>query len=167
MKKFTLYFLVIIIIAFQSFLFIGCSDDFKPILKMTIITDGVEKNFSSSRSNSYGEPKSITSDEYDSNRELDENELLKSTLTLLQAYKKIEKGDFSYKYREPKLKGYWFYIAYDPLWTSAQYFKREYSYTVYSFTYAKVVNDTTIKIKTSKGETTYTVSSYTVKWFNL
>lgn len=148
--------------------FIGCSNQkYEYVHSVTITTNGENKTFSSSRSHYFGAPIEITEEEYQKNRsgrDLDVGDDDKIQILTFETINKTNKGATSYSYSEPLMNGFWYYrVTPSYLQTKLRYMKKPYIKTNYSFVYVKVINDTTICIKTSKNETTYTVTSYSIK----
>ncbi len=159
-------FILVVFLIFVPF-FSACSSNYwKLVTKITITTSGVEKVFTSSITNHFGSPTQVAVEEfskYNSTRNLQNNDDKKVEVLSREEVSKKTNGATSYSYSEPLLKGYWYYIAYASLSSNIFYMKKPYSRTSYSLVYVKVINDTTIKIKTSKGETTYKVTSYSIR----
>ena len=167
-KIFSFLIILIFLLQISVFNLSSCSknDDWELVNSITITTDGKTKTFKSSVFHSFGEPSEVTKDEYENNRkgkDLDNNDD-KGKYKSFSEIEKISNGATEYSYEEPSLNGDWYYYVflypddYRPV-----YRKKPYLYTNYYLVYVKVVNDTTIKIKTWQGETTYTVTSYTIK----
>lgn len=156
----------------QILFFTSCKNDgWELVSSITITTDGKTKTFRSQIVHDFNEPSSITKEEYEQiplNIKLSDfsfdfpNE--KSKCKSFAEIAKISKGSTTYSYKENNFEGEWYY------WTSRyetpykrEYYKKRYVNSTYYLVYVKVVNDSTIKIKTNQGETTYTVTSYTIK----
>ena len=147
------------------------NDGWELVSSITIATDGKTKTFTSKTVHSFGEPDFITEEEYEqasSNRKLSDYALdIPSEGGKYKSFAEIEKisnGATQYSYKEENLKGDWYYYIYRyPNSSKREYLKKPYIQTSYYLVYVKVVNDSTIKIKTNQGETTYTVTSYTIK----
>ena len=137
---------------------------------ITINVCGVEKSFTSEKSNYFDEHCKISADEFYNNhmgRNLDYKNDDDKILTIVEI-SELTNGATSFSYNEQKLEGYWYHIHKrneTPTLIVSDYCKVVYKETTYTLVYIKIVNDTTIRIKTSDGETTYTVISYSVKYF--
>ena len=136
---------------------------------ITINVGGVEKNFTSEKNNCFYEHCKISGDEFYNNhtgRNLDYKDDDNKILTIVEV-SELTNGATSYSYNEPQLEGYWYHIHKrneTPTLIVSDYCKVVYKETIYTLVYIKIVNDTTIKIKTINGETTYMVISYSVKY---
>lgn len=155
------------LILFQAVLLGACTNNgWKLVSSITITTSGTTKTFSSGISNHFGASMEVTQEEYSKNktgRDLDSYDDKSVKRMSISEVSKKTKGGTSYSYCETLLKGYWYYRVFRPdatqkLW----YMKKPYTRTAYSLVYVKIINNSTIKIKTSKGETTYTVTSYSI-----
>ena len=156
----------------QILLLTSCKNDgWELVSSITITTDGKTKTFKSQIVHGFGEPDFITEEEYEqasSNRKLSDYTLdIPSNGGKYKSFTEIEKisnGATQYSYQEENLKGDWYYYIYIyPNSLKKEYLKKPYIDTSYYLVYVKVVNDSTIKIKTDRGETTYTVTSYSIK----
>ena len=140
------------------------------VSSITINVGGVEKSFISEQVNCFYEHCKISGDEFYNNhagRNLDYKNDIGKALSIIEV-SELTNGATSYSYGEPKLEGYWYHIHKrneTPTLIVSDYCKVVYKETTYTLIYIKIVNDTTIKIKTSDGETTYTVMSYSAKHF--
>ena len=163
-------FMMMVIIT-QILLLTSCNNDgWELVSSITITTDGKTKTFKSQIVHSFGEPDFITEEEYEqasSNRKLSDYTLgIPSEGGKYKSFAEIEKisnGSTQYSYKEENLKGDWYYYTYTYPSSKREYLKKTYIHTSYYLVYVKVVNDSTIKIKTHSGETTYTVTSYSIK----
>lgn len=140
---------------------------YEHVSSITITTNGETKTFSSSRSNQFGAPIEVTEEEYIENhtgRDLGNVDDKKIKTLSFETINKKHKGTTSYFYSEPLLEGYWYnrVVRYE-FSIKIFYWKKPYIKTNFSFVYVKIINDTTVRIKTSKNETTYTVTSYSIR----
>ena len=165
-KKKIVCFFIVFVVLIQGLFFSSCSNGWELVSSITITTNGETKTFSSGCSDEFGMPIDITKEEYTKNRknrdlDKDDNRYIKK-LSISKVADIID-GGTSYSYQEKEMKGYWYYMWYG--WSSGNVFyaKKPYIETIYTLTYVKILNDTTIKIKSSKGETTYTVTSYSIR----
>ena len=160
--------IILLSIIMQTLFFFAFSNiGLKLVRIVTINTSGTEKTFSSNKSNHFGALIEVTEDEYSKNRsgrDIDNRDDQNIKTLSFSEVSRITKGGTSYSYKETLLKGYWYhrYVATFGGF-NIFYYKEPYIETSYSLVYIKIINDTTIKIKTGKGETTYTVTSYTFK----
>lgn len=175
MKKYFACFCIAFIIIICGVCMGGCNNGFKLVKSISLTTNGETKKFNSSTKPNFSitwySAAEITEDEYNkapTDRKLstgnDKLEKL-SSVTINEAIK-AAKNATHYELVEEKLKGYW-YKSYFDFYGSKKYhyFKGSYNYTYFDFVYAKVKNDTTIAIRTSSTETTYTVTSYNIVKF--
>ena len=162
---------ILVIFLFSSLIFCtGCSNGYQAVRRITFTTNGTKKTCSSYKSNEFSSyPRESTEEEYNQavlnkRRQSDADSI--QTASLEEILKKV-KGKTTYQYVEPKLEGDWYYYTVNGDWGSINYYywKTFYQRTNYYFVYVKVVSDTILKIKDSKGETTYTVSSYQITRF--
>ena len=172
MKKIISCFLCFVIIVLSIFSLGACkNDEWELVSSITITTDGKTKTFKSQIVHSFGEPDFITEEEYEQaspNRKLSDYTLnIPNKDGKYKSFTEIEKisnGATEYSYTEENLKGDWYYyVNRYPGLPITEYLKKPYLYTSYYLVYIKVVNDNTIRIKTHSSETTYTVTSYSIK----
>lgn len=149
------------------------ADKFELVKSITITTDGESKTFSSST-----KPQIKLSDgEY-----IDLNEFAdspsdrqyfgfdfdlykRSGLTISNAIKEAN-GETHYEIVESLMEGYW-YQTYSYTSTGNRYYKKyKYIKTYCDFVYVNKKNDTTITIKSGNIEATYSVTSYSIKYFD-
>lgn len=170
MKKFIPIFIVVLLLCFVMFYYTGCSIGYKAVQSVTFTTNGVNKTCRSGKTNVFGHQLNITEEEYNEKSKNRYTGVIDSIQTpSLETILKKANGKTTYKYVEEKLEGYWYWTTFNTnggLNTGTRYYwKKQYYETNYYFVYVKVVNDTTLKIKDSKGETTYTVSNYRITYF--
>ena len=175
MKKLFVIILVFLQLTIFSVCFVGCNNNnsFKLVKSITITTSGEEKTYSSSTvpnvvfKENY---KYITKQEFDNapdNRKYfnDEfNNALFSKISITDAIK-AAKNSTSYEIVENELKGFYYWAYWYTPNGNIYYTKREYEKTSFHFIYVEIKNDTTVVIKRGNSETTYTVTSYSVKYF--
>lgn len=157
---------MIFLVQISAFSLSSCTiDKWELVDSITITTDGKEKTFKSNVVHGFGASSEVTKDEYEKNRkgkDLDNHDD-RGKYKSFSEIEKISNGATEYSYKEPSLNGDWYYCVYPYPDFKVEYRKKPYLNTSYYLVYVKVVNDTTIKIKTWQGETTYTVTSYTIK----
>lgn len=156
----------------------GCNAGFKPVYSITIVTNGSTKTFKS-HSELDGSPweNGITFEEY-KNKAYGDYEYS----TYSEAKKQLYGNDgisksfkIPLKYRNKTS----FYVQFDPA-RRVNYYSKHYSeiamrYNVvywyvkgitYHIIYVKVKNSSTIVIREDNSETTYTVTSYSITYFD-
>lgn len=171
MRKIYIFVLIVFLLIINVFCLIRCNNsEFKIVRSITITTNGEEKKFSSS---SIGDIvfkenyRYIEKNEFDNapdNRKYYNDEFnteIVSGISIKNAIR-LAKGSTRYEEVEDELKGFYYYSYWYSPGGRIYYTKWEYEKTIFNFVYVKIVNDTTIKIKDMKGETTYTVSSYRI-----
>lgn len=144
-----------------SFTLYGCGDDFFPVVKVSFVTNGETKTLRSYYFNKLDVSINITKEEYysnvnDNNRSSADAYYLSSKSRISKEYK----GKTSFFIPcESKKVYYWKTIerfgSYDLYYSAIK------SGQNYVIVYMKVVDNSTIIIKNTKGETTYTVTSFT------
>ena len=170
MKKFISFSIVILLLCSVMTVHTGCSNGYKAVNSVTFITNGVEKTCRSYKTNKFGHQLETTVEEYNEKYKTRHIDVADSILTpSLETILKKANGKTTYRYVEEKLDGYWYWNTFNingGLNSGTRYYwKKRYYETNYYFVYVKVVDNTTLKIKDSKGETTYTVSSYRITDF--
>jgi len=142
----------------------------KLVSSVTITSGGIEYSFMSERTNIFiDHSPTLTYDDWEkrpSKRDIDTHDDENGVLTVYDV-SIITTGATSYTYNEPKLKGNWYHIhkRKEGAIIYSDYCRTSYKETVYNLVYINLVNDTTIKIKANESETTYTVTSYSIKYY--
>ena len=161
MKKLSLLLLVILLIGTLA----GCSrnDDFVKVASITYTFEGEKITEKSYAYLGLGEEEKITYEMYYSGTlstyRLDDKPRSiylsrdQKEVDNIQGLNDSHKGEYIYYYKQTGIQEY-------------QYYRAKLVGLYHSYVYVKVVDDDTIIISSSKGKTTYTVSSYSITEFS-
>lgn len=167
MKKIIICLLATLLIIPSIFICACSGDDFEYVASITFTTDGVTKTLKPHHSRNLSLGEQIDKDEFYANCTnenriyLDANTVEFSSKSALPPKDQMGTAVYYKKFDESKTVYASRYISFlDTYW----YFKYRYYGVYYYYILVKVVNSTTIIIKDSKGETTYTVTSYSMQY---
>ena len=161
MKKLSLLLLVILLIGSLA----GCSrnDDFVKVASITYTFEGEKITEKSHAYLGLGEEEEITYEMYYSGTlstyRLDDKPRFiylsrdQKEVDNIQGLNDSHKGEYVYYYKQTGVREY-------------RYYRAKLVGLYHSYVYVKVVDDDTIVISSSKGKTTYTVSSYSITEFS-
>lgn len=149
-----------------SFTLYGCGDDFFPVVKVSFVTNGERKSSISTYVPQTVSSREITKEEFLNNANI--NNILGGYL-----YNFPVSSNFKIPKKE-KGKSEFTIERDESLWTKGYFARKKSDYSEdynyyegfyyadkYTIVYIKIVDNSTIIIKHTKGETTYTVTSFT------
>lgn len=165
MKKIIIWLFAILLIIPSIFICACSNDGFEYVASVTFTTSGVTKTLRPYHSPKISAGVKIDKDEFDANHTYEnsvpdskvyissKSELPpKDQMGVAYYYKKFDESKTVYGSRHIDfLNTYWYY-------------NYEYYGDYYYYILVKIVNNTIIKIKDSKSETTYTVTSYSIQY---
>ena len=154
--------IVIMVLVLNLFIACGNKDDgFKTVVSVTYTIDGNKKTENSTAGMELGIAEPSSENEY--NRAESKYQVYprirqnlqpsSKTVSSIGLFDNSDKGKFIY---------YWYFNFNVPVYVKYQI----KSDIIYNYIQVKVIDDDTIIIKNSNGETTYNVSSYSIIYFN-
>lgn len=168
------YFILIAIFSIFTIIFIGCEKEFTEVSSVTFTSAGETRTLYSTWYIKTGSYMHATEDEYNNakfkksilatnNVTLDTILLYTSDLFSGNIYNIKEKPFNPYNISKDDIGEYFYIYAHDFGAYTKSYYKVEITGVGAIYRQVKVLNDTTIVIKTGNLETTYTVTSYSIK----
>ena len=172
MRKKIVCFIVITMLCAYSYILCACSNDgFELVYGVEYTTNGSTKSEYSRWRVHYSAATYITKQEYDASPSNQRISSSGSGGRLPKSYKIPDEAEgktlyivYAKKTSSDNLKRY--YWARNSIANITQYFEVEEMYTTYYYVYVKVIDSTTIVVRNDNGDTTYTVSSYSITKFN-
>lgn len=172
--KRTKYICLFFVFVIAIFMFTGCGNGFTEVASVTFTTNGETRTINSYWYLIHGTYTKVTQKEYDdakfktsvlasSNVNVDTLDFYTSEVYSGNIYNVSEKPYMPYNITIDDIGEYFYICAHDLGSYNESYYKTEIKDVGANYLQVKVVNNTTIIVKFGVNETTYTVTSYSIR----
>ena len=173
LKK-TKYLYLLVVFAFAIFMFAGCGNGFTEVASVTFTTNGKTRTINSSWYLIHGTYTKVTEEEYNNAKfktsvlasddvNVDTLDFYTTDVYSGNIYNINEKPYKPYNITTDNIGEYFYIYAHDFGAYNKSYYKTEIKDVGAHYLKIKVINSTTIIVKLGVNETTYTVTSYSIR----